>query len=68
MIPFLCWQYGSYFHEHCVRNKPIFLGGAAVFSADSIFYSCVRMPVLVTGMAHPEGRIFLTIVIYSGNI
>ena len=38
------------------------------FSADAIFYYCVRIPVLATGMAHPEGRIFLSIIIYSGNL
>ena len=37
-------------------------------SADEMFYYCVRIPVLATGMTHTEGRIFLSIVIYLGNI
>ena len=36
-------------------------------SADKKKY-CVHTPVLVVDMAHPEGRIFLSVVIYSGKL
>ena len=34
----------------------------------SSFYYCVCIKIIATGMALPEGRIFLNIVIYSGGL